>query len=590
MKNIFEKILIWRGRHIKEKQFLLILSFVIGILSGAAAIILKNTIHFTHTILEKFLDIGGENYLYLALPGVGIILTVIWVTYFVKDKIGHGVSRILYAISRKSGLIKQHNTFSSIIASTFTIGFGGSVGAEAPIVLTGASIGSNLARFMRLNSKQIILMIGCGSAGAVAGIFKAPIAGIIFTLEVLMLDLTMASLIPLLISAVTSAVMAYLFMGHGAALYSFQLKEHFVLGNLPWYVVLGISAGLLSLYFTRFTMKIETIFDKIQKKRFKVMIGAVALGLLIFLFPPLFGEGYISLQQIMSGHGTQLLDHTLFYNYKNNLWVLVGFLGLLLAFKVFATSVTTGAGGVGGIFAPSLFMGGVLGYLVAVLLNEFTFIHVDEVNFALVGMAAFMSGVMHAPMTSIFLIAEITGGYGLFIPLMISSTISYITIMYFEPHSIYTNRLARKGDLITHNKDRAALTLMRLDKEVERDLITVDPENTLRELVQAISQSKRNIFPVVDHNRELIGIVLLDNIREIMFNTEVYDTTYVHELMSIPPDTIQYNESMESVMNKFEETGAWNLPVIKDGKYEGFLSKSKIYAAYRKVLVYFSEE
>lgn len=590
MKNIFEKIIIWRGQHIKERQFILLLSFVVGILSGLAAIILKNTIHYTHHFLESKMDIGGENYLYLALPGIGIIITVIWVTYLVKDKIGHGVSRILYAISKKSGLIKLHNTYSSIVGSTFTIGFGGSVGAEAPIVLTGASIGSNLARLMRLNSKQINLMIGCGAAGAVAGIFKAPVAGLVFTLEVLMLDLTMASLIPLLISAVTSAVMAYFFMGHGAALFAFELKEPFVIGNIPWYVVLGGVAGLLSLYFTRLTMSIESFFEKLKKKSIKVLVGGLSLGLLIFLFPPLFGEGYTSLHLILSGNGDQLLAHSFFYEYKQHFLVLVGFLVLLLIFKVFATSATNGAGGVGGVFAPSLFMGGILGYLVAVLLNKFTFIQVSEVNFALVGMAAFMSGVMHAPMTSMFLIAEITGGYGLFIPLIIASTISYITIMYFEPHSIYTKRLAKRGELITHNKDQAALTLMRLDREVERDLVTVDPENTLRELVQAISKSKRNIFPVTNSDNELLGIVLLDNIRETMFNTEIYDTTFVHQLMTAPPDTIAYNESMEVVMKKFEETGAWNLPVIKNGKYEGFLSKSKIYTAYRKVLVYFSEE
>ncbi len=443
---------------------------------------------------------------------------------------------------------------------------------------------------MRLNSKQINLMIGCGAAGAVAGIFKAPVTGLVFTLEVLMLDLTMASLIPLLISAVTSAVMAYFFMGHGAALFSFELKEHFVISNIPWYLVLGAIAGLLSLYFTRITMAVENLFDKIKKKRVKVLTGGLALGLLIFLFPPLFGEGYTSLQLILSGNGDQLLDHSIFYDYKEHFLVLIGFLVLLLIFKVFATSATNGAGGVGGVFAPSLFMGGILGYLVAVLLNQFSFIQVNEVNFALVGMAAFMSGVMHAPMTSIFLIAEITGGYGLFIPLIIASTISYITIMYFEPHSIYTKRLAKRGELITHNKDQAALTLMRLDREVERDLITVDPDNTLRELVHSISQSKRNIFPVVDENNELLGIVLLDNIRDIMFNNEIYDETFVRDLMTAPPDIIEYNESMDIVMNKFEETGAWNLPVIKDGKYEGFLSKSKIYTAYRKVLVYFSDE
>ncbi|HAM99962.1 MAG TPA: chloride channel protein [Marinilabiliales bacterium] len=590
MTDFFERITIWRGKHLREKQFIIMLSFVVGILSGLAAVVLKTTIHFTHNFLDSNMDIGTGSFIYLALPGIGIIFTVLWVNYFIKDKIGHGVSRILYSISKKNGILKPHNTYSSIIGSTFTIGFGGSVGAEAPIVLTGASIGSNLARMLRLNYKQIILLIGCGAAGAVAGIFKAPIAGVVFTLEVLMLDLTMASLIPLLISAATAAVISYFFMGHSAALFSFQLKEHFVIGNLPWYLVLGITAGLLSLYFTRTTMFVEGWFETFKKRWTKIIVGAIGLGLLIFIFPPLFGEGYVSLHAILSGDVQALLSHSFFYSLKDNFWGIVIFLSLLLVFKTFATSFTTGPGGVGGVFAPSLFMGGVLGFLVAILLNRFSFIHVSEANFALVGMAAFMSGVMHAPMTSIFLIAEITGGYGLFIPLITASTMSYLTIMYFEPHSIYTKRLARRGELITHNKDRAALTLMRLDREIERDLMTVRPDQTLRELVHIISRSKRNIFPVVNNKLELQGIVLLDNIRDIMFNPEVYDDTFVHELMTAPPDIVELSDSMEVVMHKFEESGAWNLPVIRDGKYDGFISKSKIYTAYRKVLVYFSEE
>jgi CIC family chloride channel protein len=588
--NFVERITVWRGKHIKERQFILLLSFIVGILSGLAAVLLKNTIHYIHHFLDEKMAIGSSNILYFALPAIGIILTVLWIKYFVKDKIGHGVSRILFAMSKKSGIIKPHNTYSSIVGSTLTIGFGGSVGAEAPIVLTGAAIGSNLARIFRLNHKQIMLMIGCGSAGAIAGIFKAPIAGLVFTLEVLMLDLTMASLIPLLISAVTAALMAYFFMGHGEALFAFQLKEHFVLGNLPWYIFLGIIAGLLSFYFTQMTIITEDFFDKIKKQLGKIAVGGIALGILIFVFPPLFGEGYLSLHSILSGNGNELMAHSLFYDFKDNFWVYAGFLTFLLVFKVFATSITNGSGGVGGIFAPSLFMGGILGYLVALILNRFSFIQVNEANFALVGMAAFMSGVMHAPMTSIFLIAEITGGYGLLIPLIVSSTISYITIMYFEPHSIYTKRLAKRGELLTHNKDRSVLTLMRLDREIERDFIKINPDNSLRELVHVISKSRRNIFPVVNNDDEFIGIVLLDDIRDIMFNPKMYDTIYVHELMTAPPDLVYYTDNMEVIMDKFEKTGAWNLPVIKNGRYEGFISKSKIYQAYRKILVYFSDE
>ncbi len=589
-KTLFEKIIIWRGRRINERQFILILSFMVGIFSGLAAIILKNTIHFTHHFIDQYIEIQGSNYLYLTLPAVGIIITVLWVSFFVKDNIGHGVTRILYAMSKKSGLMKVHNMYSSIIGSTFTIGFGGSVGAEAPIVLTGASIGSNLARMFRLNSKQIYLMIGCGAAGAVSGIFKAPIAGLVFTLEVIMLDLTMASLIPLLISAATAAVLSYFFLGHSEALFSFHLTNPFDIADVPWFTVLGILAGFFSLYFTRILMRIEKLMGKIKKKYIKIIIGSVAIGLLIYLFPPLYGEGYSTLTKILSGHGNEILNHSLFEAGKNNMYTLVGFLVLMLFFKVFATAITTGAGGVGGVFAPSLFMGGILGYLFALVVNNTGIAHVNEATFALVGMAAFMSGLMHAPMTSIFLIAEITGGYGLFIPLIIASTISYITIMYFEPHSIYTKRLAQRGELITHHKDRAALTLMNLDKEIERDLIAVKPDDTLRKLVHAISRSTRNLFPVVDENNELLGIVSLDDIRKTMFDTEMYDNTYVHELMTAPPDHINITDSMEQVMEKFEETRAWNLPVVSNGKYVGFLSKSKIYAAYRKILVYFSDE
>ncbi len=590
IRKLLEQVTIWRGRHLKERNFLLVLSLIVGIISGGAAVILKNAIHYTHRFLESKLDIGAENYLYLALPGIGIIITVLFIHFFIKEDLGHGISKVLFAMSKKGGIIKLHNTYSSIISSTLTIGFGGSVGSEAPVVLTGAAIGSNLGRIMRLHQRQIILLMGCGAAGAVAGIFKAPIAGILFTLEVLMLDLTMSSLIPLLISAVTAAVMAFFFMGHGEALFSFTLEAPFVIGNLPYYIILGVAAGLLSLYFTRVAMAIESKIGSIKTKYSKFLIGGITLGLLVFIFPPLFGEGYSTLTSILSGNSHELMSHSLFYKGHNSFFVLVTFLVLLLIFKVFATSITTGSGGVGGVFAPSLFMGGVLGYLVAVILNRFTFINVNEANFALVGMAAFMSGLMHAPLTSIFLIAEITGGYGLIVPLIISSTISYITIMYFEPHSIYTIRLAQRGELITHNKDRAALTLMRLEKEVERDLSAVYPDQTLRELVVEISRSKRNIFPVIDQRNNLLGIVLLDDIREIMFNIDAYDNTLVSDVMTAPPDIVDLNETMESVMQKFEQSGAWNLPVIKNGKYEGFISKSKIYAAYRKVLVYFSEE
>ncbi|MBI9057543.1 MAG: chloride channel protein [Labilibaculum sp.] len=588
-KSLLSRFLIWRVKNIKERQFVLLLSFVVGLVSGLAALLLKNAIHFTHHFLTHRLHVDSANLLYLAYPGVGILLTILFVKFFVKDNIGHGVSRILYSISKKNSLIKSHNNFSSIIASTLTIGFGGSVGSEAPVVLTGASIGSNLGRMFHMNQKIITLMVGCGAAGAIGGIFKAPMAGMVFTLEVLMLDLTMASLIPLLISSITGASVAYFFMGKGVLL-SYDVTAPFVINNIPYYIILGIFAGLVSLYFTRFSMYLESLFDCVKNSYQKMLIGGLSLGVLIFLFPPLYGEGYNTIQALLDGNHTHLVNNSIFYFLKDNYWLLLGYVVLILVFKVVASTVTTGSGGVGGIFAPSLFLGGVSGFLVARVLNGFNFVKLSESNFTLIGMAGMMAGVMHAPLTAIFLIVEITGGYALFIPIMITATIAYLTIMYFEPHSIYTKRLAKRGELITHNKDKAILTLMKLGKVIETDLKRVDPNATLGELVKKISQSQRNIFPVVDEDEKLLGIVLLDDIRNIMFNPEMYDDTYVHDLMIMPPAILDANAPMDKVMRRFEETGAWNLPVVQDDKYLGFVSKAKIFNVYRRVLVHYSDE
>ncbi len=568
---------------------MLILSFVVGILSGLAAILLKNAIHYTHYLLTHGFAKDSESYWYLVYPFIGIVITYVYVRYFVKDRIGHGVSRILYAISRNNSRIRPHNNHSSMIASTFTIGFGGSVGSEAPIVLTGASIGSNLGRLLRLNYKAVTLLVGCGAAGAIAGIFKAPLAGLVFTLEVLMIDLTMASIIPLLISAATAATVAFFLMGKGV-IFSYKIVDPFVLDNIPYLILLGVVTGFISLFFTRGAMKIEKQFERIQQPGTRILIGGLILSVLIFLFPPLYGEGYETIRALLANESETLAHSTLFYFVQDNFWLFALYLLLIIGFKVVAMSATTGSGGVGGIFAPTLFMGGVTGYLLARLINSLSFIQVSESNFALIGMSGLMAGVMHAPLTGIFLIAEITGGYALFVPLMIVATISYLTIMPFEPHSIYTKRLARRGELITHHKDRAVLTLMRMGDVVERDLKRVGPDETLGDLVKVVSKSCRNIFPVVDEDNMLVGIVLLDNIRDIMFNQEMYENTYVRELMILPPSYVSSNENMDSVMKKFEETGAWNLPVIDEGKYVGFVSKSKIFNAYRSLLVQFSDE
>lgn len=588
-KSLLARFLLWRVKNVKEKNFILALSLVVGLICGLVGVVLKNSIHFVHHIITERMSIDSGNILFIALPIVGIVLTIIFVKYIVRDDIAHGVSKILYSISKKSGVIKWHNNYSSIVASTLTIGFGGSVGAEAPVVLTGASIGSSLARMFHMNHRTIILMLGCGAAGAIGGIFKAPIAGLAFTLEVLMLDLTMASLIPLLISSVTAASLSYFLMGNGV-IFQYQIIQAFELSNIPFYILLGIFCGLLSVYFTRTSMFIEGKISGIGSPVKRVMIGGAILGGLIFLFPPLYGEGYVTLQSLLDGEPAKMFYNTILYPLQNNYWLLLLYVAGVLLLKVFATAATNGAGGVGGIFAPTMFIGGVSGFFVARVINGTGWIKLPESNFTLVGMAGLMAGVMHAPLMAIFLIAEITGGYGLFIPLMISSTIAYVTTKGFEPHSIYAKRLAKRGELITHNKDKAVLTLMKLDRVIETDLKTVSPDSTLGQLVKVISKSKRNIYPVVSDDKELLGIVILDDIRHIMFNSEMYDDTFVYDVMIMPPALVELKDSMDTVMRKFEETGAWNLPVTDDGKYLGFVSKSKIFSTYRRVLVHFSEE
>ena len=583
-----KRFFVWRVRHISQRNFVLIISVVIGILSGLAAVILKNAIHYIHLLLTGNFNLAGWNFLYLLYPMIGTFITLLFVRYVIKDDIGHGVTKILYSISKKGGSFKAHNTYSSIIGSSLTIGFGGSVGAEAPIVLTGASIGSAIGRFFHLNFKTVTLLIGCGAAGAIAGIFKAPMAGLMFTMEVLMLDLTIGSIVPLLLSAVSGASIAFFFHGKGTE-FAFMLEAPFQLGNLPFYILLGILGGFVSLYMTRVTLFLESKMGKIKNPFVKWFGGGLVLSFLIFLFPPLYGEGYDTITALLNGNPSNIVENSFFYSYHNSDFVILIFLILLVLFKVVASVATNGSGGVGGIFAPSLFMGGVTGYFFARLIQTMG-IDLPLSHFTLVGMGALMAGVMHAPLTAIFLIAEITNGYDLLIPLITVSTISYVTNRYFEPHTIYTRRLAQRGELITHHKDKAVLTLMKLNKVVETDFLTINPDQTLGELVRIISKSKRNLFPVVDARQRLIGIVSLDDIREIMFNHQLYHTTKVRELMVFPPAFIESNENMDDVMKKFEETNAWNLPVIENGKYLGFVSKSKIFSVYRRVLIHFSDD
>ena len=527
--------------------------------------------------------------MYLVYPVTGIVLTVLFIKFVVRDDLSHGVSKILYAISRKNSIIKSHNTWSSVVTSILTISFGGSVGAEAPVVLTGSAIGSNLGRYFHLNYKKLTLLAGCGAAGAIAGIFKAPLAGLVFVLEILMIDLTMASLLPLLISAVTAASLAYLFMGN-EVLFTPEVSEAFQIPHIPHYIVLGILCGFVSLYVTRMTGRTEKLIHRIKNPWWRALIGGLALGLLIFLFPPLFGEGYSTLNAIFNGNATTLVDNSFFFGFRDNYWLLLVITFCIMMLKVVAMALTNGSGGIGGIFAPSLFIGGLAGFIAARFNNELLFLPVSECNFALVGMAGLLSGVLHAPMTAIFLIAEITGGYALFMPLIITSTISYLTIILFEKHSIYHCRLAERGELITHHKDKAVLTMMSIKPLIERNFTTVNEDDSLRQFVKAVSTSERNVFPVISQDNDFLGVVFINDVRHIIFNHDMYDTTFVRDLMYVPDVHIDINESMESVARKFSKSRHYNIPVLDRGKYVGFVSRAQVFSTYRERLRDFSDE
>ena len=585
----FMSLVMWRERHIKEKTFVIFLALIVGVLCGCAALLLKTLIHFFSGLVTSHIEITQGNYLYIIYPVVGIILTSLYVRYIVRDNISHGVTRVLHSISQNKSRLKRHNIYSSIIASSATIGFGGSVGAEGPIVYTGAAIGSNLGQAFRLSPRILMILVGCGAAAGIAGIFKAPIAGMLFTIEVLMLDLTTVSIMPLLIASITSATMAYVFTGYDFEFFFVQ-SESFVTNRIPFVILLGIFCGLSSLYFTRVMNMMENVFKRIGTPWKKTIFGGAILAGLIYLFPPLFGEGYSSIINLLGGDPSSIANGSIFYGDKDDVWFITIFIGLIILTKVFATSATNGGGGVGGTFAPSLYVGCMSGFFFAFLLNHLFGLDLSIKNFALMGMAGVMSGVMHAPLMAIFLTAELTGGYDLFLPLLIVSTISYGTIKLFEPYSIYTMRLAQRGELLTHHKDKAVLTLLKMDSVIEKDFATVNPDMSLKEMVDVISKSNRNLFPVINEKNELLGIVLLDEIRNIMFRPDLYRKMYVRKFMSMPPARVEVGDSMENVMKTFDRTGAWNLPVVEKGKYVGFVSKSKIFNSYRRVLRHYSED
>ncbi len=590
LTRLWFKIVMWREKHIKERSFLVMLALVVGIIGGLAAQLLKYLIHAISGLLTSHIHSTSANWIYLVLPMVGIVLTVLFVKYVVKDNISHGVTRVLYAISQRKSRLKKHNMWASLISSSITIGFGGSVGAEGPIVFTGAAIGSNLGQAFRLSPKILMILVGCGAAAGIAGIFRAPIAGMLFTIEVLMIDLTGTTIMPLLLSSIAGATVAYVMEGYSAEFFFVQ-SEPFLTHKIPYTVLLGIFTGIISLYFSTAMTRMEGFFRKVTNTWLKVLIGGSLLALLIFLFPPLFGEGYGAINDLLDGDPSSILNGTLFYMDRNDTWFIAIYIGLIVLMKAFATSATNGAGGVGGTFAPSLFVGAMAGFLFAYLMNQFwPEIGISNKNFALLGMAGVMSGVMHAPLMSIFLTAEMTGGYDLFLPLLIVSTLAYMTVRTVQPYSLYTTRLARKGELFTHEKDKAVLSLLKVDNVIERDFKSVNLEMNLKEVVDIIATSKRNLFPVVDKEGNFKGLVLLDDIRNIMFRPDLYKMMHVSRFMSTPPAIIDITAPMEEVMKIFDSTHAWNLPVVDGDKYVGFVSKSKIFSSYRALLRHYTDD
>ena len=587
----YMKLLRWREDHIPEKSFVVILAIIIGVASGLAAVLLKFLIGTISGLVNSVTEASQANYYYLVFPIIGIFLTGIYVRYVVRDNISHGVTRVLYAIAQKKSRLKFYNMYASLASSSVTIGCGGSVGAEGPIVFTGAAIGSNLGQAFRLSPHMLMMLVGCGAAAGIAGIFKAPIAGVLFTVEVLMLDLTAGSVMPLIMASVAGATVAYVFTGYNVEFF-FTQSEMFYTSRIPYVVLLGVFCGLVSVYFTKMIEVMERMFGRISRPRYRFFLGSTLLGVLIFVFPPLFGEGYESINYLLNGHVEQIFNNSLFYGMRSSVGATLLLVGALCFMKVFATSATNGGGGVGGTFAPSLYVGCMAGFLFAYAVNSLGIVDptmpLSTKNFSLVGMAGVMAGVMHAPLMAIFLTAEMTGGYSLFLPLLIVAAISYGTSRIFSNYSIYTKRLALQGELLTHQKDKTVLTLLKMDSVIETDFIPVHPDMSLKEMVDVISKSKRNLFPVTDDDGQLLGIVLLDDIRNIMFRPDLYRRMHVKRFMSMPPAKVELGTPMDQVMKMFDNTGAWNLPVVEEGRYVGFVSKSKIFNSYRQVLKHYS--
>lgn len=581
--------MMWRIAHVSDRQYVNFLSVIVGVAAGFAAVIIKNSVHLIQDLLTSEFAVDLHNYLYFAYPAIGILLVFIFMKFIIHRQVGHGIPTVLYAISKDNGYIARHNMFSSIVTSALTVGFGGSVGLEGPTVATGSAWGSAIARLTRLNRRQSLLLLACAGAGGMSAIFKAPIAATVFVLEVLMIDLTMASIVPLLFASVAAALTSYFFLGKDV-LYPFDVVHDFVITETIYYIGIGVFAGIISVYFARMYKFLQAQFDRLKSLFQRWIIGVSVLGLLIFLFPSLYGEGYEAINQALEGNHDYLFNNSIFYNFREEGWAIIGLFILIIFFKVIATSATFGAGGIGGIFAPTLFMGANTGLLFAKVINYTGMENIPVSNFSLVGMAGLIAGVLHAPLTAIFLIAETTGGYRLIMPLMIVAATSYAIVRVFEKYSVYTYQLARRGELFTHNKDQVVLSMLSVRNLIEKDFRTVEPDAKLGDLVKKVAESKRNIIPVIEENSQLHGIVFINDIRHIMFRRELYDKINVRELMFMPAPIVDPDESMEEVAKKFQQSSHYNLPVVKNGKYYGFVSRANVFSSYRRMLRDFSEE
>lgn len=588
-KTLIGNFLIWRKAHFSDRYFIILLSAIIGFLAGLAAYSLKSAVFYIEDLLTAEFHKQSQNYFYVLYPAIGIFLTIIFLRYIVRDKVKHGIPRILYVISRLDGKMRWHKMFSSIFGSSLTAGFGGSIGLESPIISSGASIGSSIAQGLRLNYRYTTLLIGCGAAGAIASIFTTPIAAVIFALEVLMLDLTTASIIPLLMASVTGALTTKLLLAENMLVH-FKVTQNFEATDIPFFIILGVLGGLLSLYFNRMHYTIALYAGKITNTWARAAICGISLGILIFIFPTLYGEGYDAIELIVSGNSANLLDNSFFYSFRDQAWVFILLIVAIMLVKVIATTLTVEGGGIGGIFAPSAITGGLMGFAFARIINNLKIVApLHESNFTLVGMAAVLGGVLHAPLTAIFLIAEMTSGYELIVPLMLATAISFFTIKTFDPHSIFTRQLALRGDLISKDKDQTVLTVLNINSVIDHDIVTIGKDGTLRDLTRVIARSKRNMFPVVDKDQIFLGVVDLNDVRADIFDPEKLDTP-IQKYIFQPMDHLSSHDSMKAVMDKFNKTGYYNLPVIDDGIYVGFVSRAHVLSAYRQTLKDVSQE